>query len=505
MKRLLVVCALMVFGGICLGKDIIISSESCEYRDVSCDMFNYENWYKDEVSYNYALEDLDMLVYLVKTAYSGYEDAVKRGLKIDEIAEAFKKNYGENDVIKVAELSKFIGEYLSPYIQDCHFCIESRDFRKNLVTLYRVLYSDVYVKKADDGFVVEKSDNKDIQSGDIVEVETENLFLYPSEGDGIYRVGAYATMDENEKEISVNSLDEKKYIICSKENDYFWSEDITKYKEITTRKSLYIYIPTLQDLDNDDERKKIIDENFYKLHRISERYPGKKNIILDLRTNTGGNSLHTSKFLTNIYFREMNCDGKKAIKNLVKEYKIIGYDGNKINMISPSIVQAENWLSKRVFSDYQYIIDNFNYRKKLLKNQNLRIRYLEAEKVKPKNIKTKFPGKLIILTGKNSCSSSEHAVIEARGLFSKTNQFIQIGENTAGCYGYGNVWCYQLINSGIALHLASFISPFADKCPEGMGIVPDYWATNHDLVKAIANVTGDEALAEKLKDINKDL
>ena len=38
MKRLLVVCALMVFGGICLGKDIIISSESCEYRDVSCDM-----------------------------------------------------------------------------------------------------------------------------------------------------------------------------------------------------------------------------------------------------------------------------------------------------------------------------------------------------------------------------------------------------------------------------------------------------------------------------------
>ena len=252
MKRLLVVCALMVLGGICLGKDIIISSEPCEYRDVSCDMFNYENWYKDEVSYKYALEDLDMLVYLVKTAYSGYEDAVKRGLKIDEIADAFKKEYGENDIIKVSELSKFIGDYLSPYIQDCHFCIESRDFRKNLVTLYRVLYSDVYVKKVNDGFVVEKSDNKDIQTGDIVEVETGNLFLYPSEGDGIYRLGAYATMEENKKEISVNSLDEKKYIISSKENEYFWSEDITKYKEVTTSKSLYIYIPTLEELDNDD-------------------------------------------------------------------------------------------------------------------------------------------------------------------------------------------------------------------------------------------------------------
>ena len=131
--------------------------------------------------------------------------------------------------------------------------------------------------------------------------------------------------------------------------------------------------------------------------------------------------------------------------------------------------------------------------------------YLEADKVKPKNIKSKFPGKLIILTGKKSCSSSEHAVIEAKGLFSKTNQFFQIGENSAGCYDYGNVWCYQLINSGIALHLASYISLFAAKCPEGWGIAPDYWATNDDLVKAIVNVTGDQELSEKLKDINKDL
>jgi len=505
MKRLLVVCALMVLGGICLGKDIIISSESCEYRDVSCDMFNYENWYKDEVSYNYALEDLDMLVYLVKTAYSGYEDAVKRGLKIDEIPDAFRKEYGEKDIIKVSELSKFIGDYLSPYIQDCHFCIESRDFRKNLVTLYRVLYSDVYVKKVNDGFVVEKSDNKDIQTGDIVEVETGNLFLYPSEGDGIYRLGAYATMEENKKEISVNSLDEKKYIICSKENEYFWSEDITKYKEIETKDSLYIYISLFMDLMEIDNRKSKVDENFARLKTVSERYPGKKNIILDLRTNGGGNALNSYKFLANLYFCEKNCSEKKSIKNCCKVQKKVNGLKEKIEIISPPVQQAENWLVENVFCDEKIFSKQVNKRKKILKKRDLKITYTAKRNKKEKSGIPVFKGKLIILSGKNSCSASEDTICMAKDIFSKTNQFYQIGENSAGCYEFGNVWCYQLINSGIALHLSEFKNTFTEKCPEGWGVAPDYWATNDDLVKAIVNVTGDQELSEKLKDINKDL
>lgn len=114
-------------------------------------------------------------------------------------------------------------------------------------------------------------------------------------------------------------------------------------------------------------------------------------------------------------------------------------------------------------------------------------------------------GRLIILSGKNTCSSSELAIFEARTIFSKTNQFFQIGENTGGCYAYGNVWCYQLNNSGIALHLPSIIIPFSEKCPEGLGMIPDYWATNDDILKAVVNITCDEELSEKLKDMNNNL
>jgi len=35
--------------------------------------------------------------------------------------------------------------------------------------------------------------------------------------------------------------------------------------------------------------------------------------------------------------------------------------------------------------------------------------------------------------------------------------------------------------------------------------MPDYWSTNDDILNSIVNVTGDEELTEKLKDININL
>lgn len=505
MKKVLVSIVLMVLYGLCMAKPRIISSEPCEYRDVSCDLYGYQNWFKEEISYSQALEDLDMLVYLLKSSYSGYEDAVKRGLKIESIIESFKKSNTENENIKVSQLNEFIYNFLKPYIQDTHFCIESKNLQNRLITQHRVLYSDIYVRKAGEVFVVEKSDNQEFKAGENLEPESANLFLYPSEGSCIYRIGTYATMDENEKYISVNCSGSEKQILCNISNNYLYWNDITTYKEIETKDSVYIYIPTLMDLHNNDNRKKKLEENFEKFHSVSSRYPEKKNIILDLRTNGGGSSRHTSSFLANLYFLEKNCNQKKSFVNIKKEWMLIGSNGDKIDLISPPVLQAEIWLSKYVYSQEAVWIKEFAQRKKILDNRNLRITYSEQKKVKPKSGTPRFKGRLIILSGKNTCSSSELAIFEARTIFSKTNQFFQIGENTGGCYAYGNVWCYQLNNSGIALHLPSIIIPFSDKCPEGLGMIPDYWATNDDILKAVVNITCDEELSEKLKDMNSNL
>ena len=35
--------------------------------------------------------------------------------------------------------------------------------------------------------------------------------------------------------------------------------------------------------------------------------------------------------------------------------------------------------------------------------------------------------------------------------------------------------------------------------------MPDFWATNDDILKALVNVTGDDELLDNLKDINNNL
>ena len=321
-KKVFISLVFIMLYGICMAKPKIISSEPCEYRDVSCDFYGYQKWFREEISYSQALEDLDMLAYLLKSSYAGYDDAVKRGLEIDNIIESFKKPNDDGKNIKVSGLSKVIYDFLKPYVQDYHFFIESKDFSRHLITQHRVLYSNIYVKKINDSFVVEKSDNQDFHIGENIEFKSENLFLYPSEGNCIYRIGTYATIDENEKYISVGCSGNEKRLLCNISNNYLVSNDITTYKEIETEDSVYIYIPILMDLQNNDDRKKVLDENFEKLHSVSARYPEKKNIILDLRTNGGGNSLHTTKFLANLYFLEKNYNEKNTWKNIKKSKEI---------------------------------------------------------------------------------------------------------------------------------------------------------------------------------------
>ena len=504
MKKNLMIIA-MILCGVSMAKPKIINSEPCEYRDVSCDFYGYQKRFTDEISYAQALEDLNMLIYIMKTAYSGYETSVKRGLEINEIIEVFNQSNGEKSTIKVTDLNKFIFEFLKPFIQDCHFCIESKDVENQCVTIYRVLYSDVYVKKRDESYVVEKTDNSVLCVGEEIECEDGNLFLYPSHGENVYRVGAFAALDADEKEVSVTCSGIVTKVLCNISNNYLYSNNIEVYKEIETKDSVYIYIPTLMDVQGNDIRKAVMDKNFKKLHSVSERYSDKKNIILDYRTNIGGNSVHTSKFLANLFFMEKNCTEKNTHKNIKKIKGFTTDENNRINLISPAIIQAEDWLGKNIFSQEQIWLKEYNKRKKILNNRLLRISYVDRKEKKVKQTKPVFKGKLIILSGKNTCSSGEDAILEAKDIFSKTKQFIQVGENSAGCFAYGNVYCYQLLNSGIALHVPSFISGNSKECPEGFGIAPDYWSTNADILKTLEIITKDTELSEKLKDINNNL
>lgn len=502
MKKIILLLVLLLESGVCMAIPKIISSEYCEYKDVTCNFFDYQKWFKKEISYNQAIDDLEMFIYLLKTAYAGYEDATGKGLQIEGILKSFENNFQENDMIKASIFSNFLYEYLKPYVQDCHFTIEGDNFSKSLISYYRILYSNIYLKKLDNKYIVVKSDNSDIKIGDNLECECQNLFLYPSEGDLVYRIGAYACLEKSDTYISVISSGVKKNILCCIDTERLYTEKLELYKEIETQNSVYIFLPTLIDLEKVNPLKVKLDENYKKLGSISERYSDKKYIILDLRANHGGNDYYTFRFLSNLYHAEKKCTSKITELNIERDEKIFISDDNRIDLISPSIIQAELWYRDNCLSNDSNFLTKFNSDKKILKNEHKRIKIKNIKNKKSKVKPAKFKGKLIILTGKNTASSGEDTILYAKKMFLSTDQLILLGENTMGCFAYGNVFCYQLPNSGIALHMGAFSSNLVE-CVEGVGIMPDFYSTNEDLLKALVKITNEEELIEKLMDINK--
>ena len=91
----------------------------------------------------------------------------------------------------------------------------------------------------------------------------------------------------------------------------------------------------------------------------------------------------------------------------------------------------------------------------------------------------------------------------------KTNNFYLVGENSFGCYAYGGVYSYQGRNGSFSVSLSRTKNEFSfDEKKlelEGIGILPDYWSTNEDLLQTLISITGDKNLQKVLSGIETSL
>ena len=187
MKKVFISIALMLLYGICMAKTRIISSEPCEYREVLCNRDGYYNFIKDEITFSQALEDVDMFIYLLENAYSGYDDLKLKKFKIQALRENFP--FAKEKNVNTDELLSYFDEQLKLYINDFHFCLIGKNKQVFYRTPIRIFFSDIFLLKNNEQFKVIKTDNPNIKIGDIYNDSPDYLFLYPSEGKDIYRLG----------------------------------------------------------------------------------------------------------------------------------------------------------------------------------------------------------------------------------------------------------------------------------------------------------------------------
>lgn len=72
----------------------------------------YYDWDKyqkiDEISFEEMQEDLETFIYIIETAYAGYEDALARGMDTNILRQKILNHFEGQDVINIEDFAKKI-------------------------------------------------------------------------------------------------------------------------------------------------------------------------------------------------------------------------------------------------------------------------------------------------------------------------------------------------------------------------------------------------------------
>lgn len=538
----------------CATKKLSDGEELVEYKDINYVVNRNVQLTKEQVR-----EDCDMLKYILYNCYAGIDESISLGLDLDASIESIYEQtmakkipgsdkYARDDFVNIirSTISKEM------HIEDQHLGIDGG--LKDSTNLY---YSNVYFEKLENGTYVvnkvledskkdnskdktrkrsygtkkakklnetvddteeseEKTDSAEknepeVRVGQVYTGPEANLFETFSDGKVLYRFGVLTKIRVKTVNLSV---DDEVVIVPVK------TEEIIHQKQAwnglkTTENTIYMSLSDCFNLNGLEDSNTFTEELFEKdMQKISEATKGKKNIIFDLRSNTGGYAAFPAKMLAAAYYFNSTDEQKKNIEALM----LNNIAENCQRIVSPFTMQLRKNAYKDTWKHQFERLSNESkafYKSYWRTMQTKPIRKYVPDADYQTNLtdfpKPDFQGRVYILINRNTVSAAELGTGIA---FMLQNQGIDVkivGENSWGGVKYVGVWSYWLPNTSVYMRIPSVIglAPVFDEIPqfhgEGKGFYPDYWATSENILETLIMRTGDNELETALEGLGKEM
>lgn len=486
--------------------------------------------------------DLDYIKHYMSTCYAGYDDMVEKGFNLDSAIENIynntKKEMHNGVVASSVLITNTINELIekNPLI-DSHFSINGAGRYP-----YKLYFSDLYFEAkqtaSEAKYFLTKIQREEIDKEEsflkkkvpLTELplnleytgSTQNLYKWFDGNKIIYRYGVFTNKEINFAYINLNNNKEKIPV-------YYFDrlESKTKnqsYKE--TNKTLYLSLQDFMFDISSDIHEFHGQKEFQNLLDIAkEKSKNKENIILDLRSNGGGEPIRLSLLFANILYDNYDFDTLNQITLCANE--------NSTDVFSSTIAKRRlysifydikdffkklKFRNKKEKFEYEEYYDSI-YKKqdRIINKQILPQLFFPSRKmitVEPQTEDkplppTNFSGTIYILTDRYSASCSEYTIGLAYKLAEKLNfNVVHLGENSNGAVYYVNPWTFVTPNSGLWFYMPTNKSePRIFNHPrfkgEGLGWHPEYWVTKYNLANTLTNLIEDPELPQMLVGLEK--
>lgn len=397
--------------------------------------------YRFAVSQTEALEDLEMLVYLLDTAYSGREYWEKQGNSFSDSyqrIEAWIRKAGEKVLIE--EFLETVAQAF-PFIHDGHMALAGpRGEIYDFVKTWKAYFADILLERTEEGYQVLKSGCGAVPRGLILPESAVEGRLFPTlspTGKKHYLLGKRLWQSERERpdkpelELTIAGKAVRLPLHPCRASGISGKNGVFTH----SRRGDTEIVRSSRFWEGDEVLIEALEEEFWQLGQSLRTAP---RVIWDLHDNHGGSSAYPSAFI----------DGLNGCAD---------WPVDVADLSSPAILCA---------------------RRKPAPDEP--VRKWDFYPASPRRLeKAQYAGTLFLLTSEHVGSAGEAAV----SMSMNVKNLVIIGESTGGRGVFGDTLNYVLPHTRIVVTLPHKL--FLSGAQEGVGFAPDYWLDAPDLLEEV--------------------